>query len=326
VILTVYSSLIICGSISPGLAVSISKTRQQNENDRREAIKLETTLVQVPVTVSDQGGRYIIDLLSGDFELYEDGVKREIAFFRSIEEPFSVVLALDCSGSTKDQLEKIKEGASSFIRSLRPKDKAMIMAFGDSVSILSEMTGDQVVLINAVQSISQEEYSQVYEAVYTAVWEKLENIEGRKAVILFSDGIDTASSEILQEDTLDAVIESEDVVVYCIRYDTRRDVERRLEMRSGPDTAGDRRVKLDRAYRAADEYLFRLAELSGGVVERADELSDVVNAFARISEELRHQYLVGYYPVNTRKGIERRIRVKVNRQGVRVRVRPGILM
>jgi VWFA-related protein len=322
--LVVFLAVVIVGPVYLQSAGNGQMLQQrQGEVDKREVIKLETTLIQVPVTVSDRGGRYIIDLQVKDFEIYEDGVKQDIGFFRSIEEPFSVVLALDCSGSTKDQLEKIKEGAISFIKSLRPGDKAMIMAFDDSVSMLSGMTDDQVILSEAVRRIVPGEYSQVYEAVYTAVWEQLDLVEGRKAMILFSDGIDTASSEINQEDTLDAVVESEDVVVYCIRYDTRKDVEHRLESKVGPDLTGERRLKLDRTYRAADEYLFKLAELSGGVVERVDEFVDVETAFARISEELRHQYLLGYYPINPRKGDERRIRVQVKRQDVRVRVRPG---
>ena len=115
----------------------------------------------------------------------------------------------------------------------------MIVEFNDSVSILIELTGDRSRIMRAIGDIKPGEYTQVYEAVYTAVWERLEQIEGRKAVILFSDGIDTASSEISLEDTLDAIIESEDVIIYPIRYSTREDVERKLEKKFTIQTASN---------------------------------------------------------------------------------------
>jgi Ca-activated chloride channel homolog len=300
--------------------------QQQKGQADQEPIKLSSTLVQVPVIVSDKGGRYITDLSVKDFQLYEDGKVQEITFFGSIEEPFSVALLLDSSGSTVDQLEKIKEAAMAFIESLRPSDRVLIMSFNDSVQIQCELTGDRDRLKRAIRAIRPGEYTQVFEAVYTAVWEKLTKISGRKAVILFTDGIDTASSEIVEEDTLDAVIESEDVIIYPIRYGTRRDVEKRL-LDSGKYPTPQLQAKqeeLNKAYQAADEYLRKLADLSGGLVERADELKDLKVAFSNIASELRQQYLIGYYPSDlTGSDNERKLRVRVNREGAKVRTRPG---
>jgi Ca-activated chloride channel family protein len=300
-----------------------------------EPIKLNTTLVQVPVVVRERGGRYLSDLSRDEFAVFEDGVKQNIELFGTVEEPFSVALLLDSSGSTVSTLEQIKSSAMDFLSNLRPHDRVMVASFNDSVDILCELTNDTGRLAAAVQSIKAGEYTQVYEAVYTAVWERLRDIPGRKAVIVFSDGIDTASSEIALEDTLDAVIESEDIIVYPIRYATREDVERKMEARiRGSSTAGDSaavqtkleqsRRELDRAYRGADEYLQQLADMSGGLVERADKLSDLKPALRRIAEELRHQYLLGYYPTNKQKDDKtRKIAVKVSRQGSVVRARPA---
>jgi Ca-activated chloride channel homolog len=296
-----------------------------------ETIKLKTTLVQVPVTVS-QGARYITDLKQSDFELFEDGVRQNIEFFGSVELPFNVALLLDCSGSTAEQLDQIKAAALAFIDQLRSQDRVMVVAFSDSVQVLSEMTSDRQVLRRAVLSVSAGEFTQVYEAVYTAVWERLNDVDGRKAVILFTDGIDTASSEISEEDTLDAVAESEDVIIYPIRYNTRDDAQRKLELRERkrsldngeePARAIENAVRaLDRAYSRADDYLHDLANLSGGIVERADQLTDLRSAFGRIAEELRHQYLLGYYP-STDAPRDRKISVRVGRAGAKVRARPG---
>lgn len=223
----------------------------------------------------------------------------------------------------------------AFVGNLRPHDRVMIASFNDSVEVLSELTNDTAKLNAAIRSIKSGEFTQVYEAVYTAVWERLRDVQGRKAVIVFSDGVDTASSEISLEDTLDAVIECEDIIVYPVRYATREDVERKMEARfritAASDTAEPANAKLeksrrelDRVYRGADEYLQQLADMSGGIVERADRLGDLKAAFGRIAEELRHQYLLGYYPTNKHKDdTTRRISVRVTRPGVKVRARPA---
>jgi Ca-activated chloride channel family protein len=312
-------------SLSLSLIIPVYGQQKEIQSDQ-EPIKLKSTLVQVPVIVSDKGGRYITDLTVKDFQLYEDGKEQEISFFGSIEAPFSVALLLDSSGSTGEQLETIKEAAIAFIDSLRPLDKVMVISFNDSVQIQCEMTGNRDTLKRAVRAIRPGEFTQVFEAVYTAVWEKLLKLEGRKAVILFTDGIDTASSEIEEEDTLDAVIESEDVIIYPIRYGTRRDVEKKIlsSNRYTSTQLQSKQGELDKAYKSADEYLHKLAEYSGGILERADELGDLGKAFQKIANELRQQYVIGYYPENlTASDNDRKIKIKVKRDSAKVRARPG---
>lgn len=310
----------------------IDKSRSDKSNE--SIIKLAATLVQIPVVVSKSGGRYVTDLSKHDFSIFEDGVRQEIEFFGSIDEPFHVALMIDSSGSTVEQLQNIKDSAMAFIRKLKVNDKVMVISFHDSVQIHCELTDDHSLLERAIRSIRPGEYTQIYEAVYTAVWERLNQVIGRKAVIIFTDGIDTASSEITLADTLDAVVESEDVLIYPIRFNTRPDVERRIRNKmSNPLTIEARildgeRKKLDHLYQEADSYLFDLAMLSGGIVERADNINDLDNAFSKIAEELRHQYLLGYYPSsnqNHSNDVVRKIKVTVSRDGLKVRVRPSYL-
>ena len=294
-------------------------------------LKLDTLLVQVPVTVSDLGGRYVTDLRREDFTIFEDGIKQEIEFFAPVDESLSIALLIDSSGSTAEQLSIIKKSAVAFVDNLRDDDRVIVISFNDSVEIMCELTSNREVIRQAIDNIRSGEFTQVYEAVYTAVWERLRLVEGRKAVIVFSDGIDTASSEISDEDTLDAVVESEDTLVYPIRYNTGPDVKRKLGIgnRIGnlSEPEDERLRKLDQAYRKADEYMHLLATLSGGVVEYADSVNDLRAVFARIATELRRQYLLGYYPVNRQTSKrDRKIFVEVNRKGVRVRARPSYRM
>jgi VWFA-related protein len=320
--------------IGPIFVSGAAEQVEKHKNRDDDPVKLEATLVQVPVVVRGSGGMYITNLKPEEFVIYEDGVRQKIEFFGSVDEPFSVVLALDSSGSTSDRLREIKAAANAFIENLRPHDRVMVLSFNDSVEVHCGLTSDRAVLYEAVEAIKVGEYTQVYEAIYTAVWEELEGVEGRKAVIVFTDGIDTASSEITRDDTLDAVVESEDIIVYPIRYSTRLDVERKLESRRVnaasksealvANVAIDRLRELDRVYRRADEYLYELAESSGGKVERADTIRDLGGAFARITDELRHQYLLGYYTSDDRKPDEmRKIKVEVLRPGAKIRARPG---
>jgi Ca-activated chloride channel family protein len=330
--------MVLTGVVVALLVLPISAQQERGQKpvpQEEEPIKLHTTLVQVPVVVSEHGGRYVSDLTRDDFTIFEDGVKQNIELFGSVEEPFSVALLLDSSGSTESALDQIKSAALAFLNNLRPHDRVMVVSFNDSVEVLCELTNDTNRLHAAVRSIKAGSFTQVYEAVYTAVWERLHDLPGRKAVIVFSDGIDTASSEISAEDTLDAVIESEDIIVYPIRYSTREDVERKMETRmrassssNGPPEVESKleqaRREIDRAYRNADEYLQQLADMSGGIVERADRLGDLKSAFGKIAEELRHQYLLGYYPTNKQRDDRaRKIAVRVSRPGVAVRARPA---
>ncbi len=312
---------------SGSLGLAYDQERKIQEPEREEdVIRLGATLVQVPVTVREPGGRYLIDFRKEDFKLFEDGVEQRIEFFGAVEEPFSVVLLIDSSGSTEARLEIIKASAIAFLDEIREKDRVSIISFNDSVNVLSELTNNRELLKSAILSIKPGEFTQVYEAVYTAVWERLEDVEGKKAVILFSDGIDTASSEILEGDTLDAIVESEDVIVYPIRYNTRTDVIKKLESKWVSLSAEERRTRLegiDNTYKKADEYLNELAKLSGGLLETADQVSDLKPALKRIASELRQQYLIGYYIEDTQsRKKQHRIHVKVSRADALVRTRP----
>jgi VWFA-related protein len=309
---------------------SYQKENVQNKEKDTDIIRLDATLVQVPVTVREIGGKYLIDLKKDDFSLFEDGIEQRIEFFGTVVERFSVVLLIDSSGSTASQLEVIKASANAFLEEIRDQDQVAIISFNDSVKLLSGLTRNKEQLREAIQAIKPGEYTQMYEAVYTAVWEKLEGVEGRKAVIIFSDGIDTGSTEINEEDTLDAIVESEDILVYPIRYNTKRDVVKKLEPKWAVLDEPERQKRiheLDNRYISADAYLNKLARLSGGAVEKADHLNDLRPALIRIANELRQQYLIGYY-VSDSKDMERerKVSVRVERLGAIVRTRPTIMV
>ena len=201
------------------------------EEQQDQAIKLEATLVTVPVIASDRDGRYIPDMSREDFTLYEDDTRQEIVFFATVSEPFHVVLMLDTSASTQDKLGQIRSAATTFVEQLKAADRVKVIAFDDAVRDLSEFTSDRSELRQAIDRTQPGRGTKLYDAVALAL-RALRSIQGRKAVVLFTDGVDRTSDSVRYEDNIEAVEES-GVIVYPIRYDTRAETEAMLRSQGG---------------------------------------------------------------------------------------------
>src|SRR6478672_4190168 len=171
-----------------------SQTTQQptgpEEVDAGDIIKVNTTLVTIPVSVMDRDGRYVPNLRKEDFRLWEDGVEQQVAFFSSVDKPFSVVLMLDTSPSTQFRLEDIQDAAISFVNQLRPDDKVMVVSFNDKIRVLSEFTNDRYRLRDAIRNTGPGNGTRLYDAVDMVINERLNSLSGRKAIVLFTDGVD----------------------------------------------------------------------------------------------------------------------------------------
>lgn len=189
-----------------------------------EILKTETDLVTVPIIATNRDGLYITDLRQEEFKILEDGVPQEVAFFGKVAAPFHVVLMLDTSSSTKDHLRQIQNAAFTFVQQLQPVDRVKIIAFDDKVNDLNEFTSDREVLRTAINSARSGEGTKVYDAVELAM-NTLRKIRGRKAIVLFSDGMDWYSDKATFEGTV-RYLDEEGVVIYPIRYDTRATTER----------------------------------------------------------------------------------------------------
>jgi len=130
------------------------QTQQQTgpeEVDAGDIIKVNTTLVTIPVSVMDRDGRYVPNLRKEDFRLWEDGVEQQVAFFSSVDKPFSVVLMLDTSPSTQFRLEDIQDAAIAFVNQLRADDKVMVVSFNDDINVLCDLTTDRSKLERAIR-------------------------------------------------------------------------------------------------------------------------------------------------------------------------------
>lgn len=196
-----------------------------------ETLKTDTDLVTVPVTATDRGGIYITDLRQEEFNITEDGVQQQIAFFGKVAAPFHVVLMLDTSSSTQDKLKQIQNAANAFVQQLQPADRVKVISFDDSVKDLNEFTNNRSVLSKAIYDTRAGQGTKVYDAVEFAL-NTIRKIRGRKAIVIFTDGMDWHSDTASFDGTL-RWLDEEGVVVYPIRYETRATTERLAREQSG---------------------------------------------------------------------------------------------
>lgn len=357
-------------------AIAQSQSQQKREDD--QAVKLNATLVQVPAVVTERDGRFIADLAQKDFTIFEDGKRQEVSLFATVKQPFNAVLVLDTSNSAQDRLDVIKDMALAFAREIRPEDRLMIITFDNEIRQRTDFTSDYKEIESAVRSAESGFGKLLYEAVTRAL-DELKSVEGRRAVIIFSDGVDMKSIDATADSTIGKA-EEVGAVIYGVRFNTRWwieaearkqkaeqkessvlfDIDGRIPLPpdfGGPDPSGGRRPRievgsgrgpqvtvidggtnrssqmtppdeitknLDKVYEEADKSLNTLASRTGGRVFAAETFDTTRSAFASIAEELRNQYLIGYYPAAERADNKfRKIKVEVSRKGAQVRARQG---
>jgi Mg-chelatase subunit ChlD len=205
-----------------------------NDNQQDvETVKVETNLVTVPVIVSDRGDKYIPDLKQEEFTVYEDGVEQQISFFETVTAPFNVVLMLDTSASTQEKLSQIQQAAIAFTEQLQKADRVKVISFDDRVRDLCDFTSDRAVIQWAIRDTRPGQGTKLYDAMRTSL-NALNHIKGRKAIVIFTDGVDSYSDRETYDKNV-RMIEEAGIIVYPIRYDTREEVERlvRQQQQSG---------------------------------------------------------------------------------------------
>lgn len=188
-----------------------------------ETLKTDTNLVTVPVIATSINGLYITDLRQDEFKISEDGVPHEIAFFGKVAAPFHVVLLLDTSASTQEKLREIQRASYAFVQQLQAADRVKMISFDDQVRELTEFTSNRETLKDAINSLRPGQGTKVYDAFAVAL-DSIRRIKGRKAIVIFTDGVDWHSDYATFDGTL-RNLDEEGVIVYPIRYDTRAATE-----------------------------------------------------------------------------------------------------
>jgi VWFA-related protein len=288
-----------------------------------DVIRVKTTLVNSPVLVIGRDGKFVPNLRREDFQVFENGVKQEISYFAPVDNPFTVALVIDTSRSVVFNLSDIQNAALAFVDQMRPRDRAVVVSFSDDFNVITEATSDRETLRSAIASVRPGGGSRVYEAIDSLI-EEMNRLEGRTALILFSDGVDNDSQKSTIESTLKKA-ERSDTLIYPVQFSTYDRMKSRAPAKTNLPTEGTGFSEQD--YRRAGAYLRRLAEATSTGVYPASEISDLDRAIASIVDELHNEYSIGYYPGNTgQAGEQRRVEVRVNRPQLVVRARTGYVV
>lgn len=291
---------------------------QPQEVDENAVVRVSTSLITVPAVVMDRNGRYIGNLRKEDFRVYEDNVEQKLTYFAPIEKPFTVALMLDVSGSTQTQLAQIREAANTFVSRLRLNDRLMAITFDGQVHVLTEAQNVSVIRRGKLHIPEITDGTVLYDAVQL-VLKRMEQIPGRKAIVLMTDGVDQ-NSRVAMKDTLEGIAE-QDVSIYTVQYNTLPQLPERLSRIRDEKARRKVRERLMKGYAVSEPYLRTLAEKTGGRFYRADDLRDVAPAFQAITTELGVQYSLGYYSNSPTTGPDRQIRVRVRIPNLVVRTR-----
>lgn len=274
--------------------VAGSTRETQDELGEGEVLRISSNLVSVPVSVTNNNGQYVTDLQRQDFRVFEDGKEQGIVHFSNVDQPFSVVLLIDTSGSTAPFIDQIKGAAKAFVEQLRPADTVRPIYFHGEIKPLAESgINDAKVFSAAIDQIKPGPVNmgtRMYDAVAFGL-SALRPVAGRKAVVLITDGENTWGKATMKGTLREA--EESDTVVYTVQY-------------------GDLEPQ---------KYLQQLAEKTGGKYFHLPNLGVIRNSFVEVAQELRRQYVLGYRPTAPSRGGARKIKVKVNRERVRVRAR-----
>jgi len=278
--------------------------RQADEHtaDRDAIIKVDTDMVLLDVTVIDQNNTPVMNLKKEDFSVYEDKVKQTVESVSREEVPVSFGMVIDTSGSMKPKLQTVSDAAVLLVKQMRLEDEAFVASFKAESELAQDFTSDRRELEDAIGKLYTSGGTALLDAIIaTADYAQEKGKQRRKALVIFSDGLEKNSS-VKEKEVMEAIKENE-VQVYLVGF---IDVEMEENRPFGKSPA-----------KKAKELLSGIADDSGGRAYFPKDIGEIPAIAAQISKDLRTQYVVSYYPANDKRdGAFRTIQVSVNSQGV----------
>lgn len=262
-----------------------------------------TQVVPVYATVVDSQGRLVPDLAQEDFAILDNGKPQTLTQFSSDTLPITVVVMLDTSASMTMNLDLLKKSSEQFLIRLLPEDRGRVGAFNDKIQFASDFTNDRDTLIGALNDLQFGNPTRLYDAVDASL-DELQGIEGRRVVLVFTDGDDTDSRVGVGKVTERA--RNDDVMIYAIGLQSEMNFDGR-RIRTRPDRG-----------------LKRLAEETGGGFFELDKASELGATFTRVAQELHSQYLLGFSPANL-DGKVHKLETTTKKPGLTVRARRSYL-
>jgi Ca-activated chloride channel homolog len=344
----------IVGSIFPATAQQ-QQDKEVQKQQQTATIRVDTDLVSIDVSVMDRlGNRGGAGLRAEDFVVFEDGVRQKVTNFSTTDLPFNLVLLIDTSGSTRDQLLMIRQAARRFLDELRAQDRIAVIQFNKQVELIQDLTSNRSTIELALGMLKAGGGTSLYDALQLTIDEVLNKVDGRKAMIVLSDGVDSYGLSTF--DQIMPMLEKGGASLYFLELDTEQFTEAGMmrncndrnhfefslkqlkkyykEYLEGGKEADYEdhcsltpleRMQINRKlYQTARREIRDMARNTGGRVYPVKELQQLDPAYTQIAAELRTQYSLGYYPSNEKHdGKWRALRVEVKRSGLIAHTRPG---
>jgi VWFA-related protein len=298
-------------------------TEVKPELPDKNAIRIETRLVNLNVKAMDRAGQPLTSLKLEDFNVYEDGVRQEVAHFKPVNAPVNLILLLDLSGSTKKKRKAMKEAAVKFVEALPAQDKVAVVAFTRRYRALTDFTTDKERMKSVLEEINGFSGGTAF---YDSMWKALDQLnqlgDARKAIVVLTDGEDESIEDgEATEHSFDQLLErssEEDVTIYPIYFSASNHYDKVGILFGSGNLIGNQKSKIARA------QLGDLAEQTGGEVFNAQREEDLEDAYKRVAAELHTLYSLAYSPDTLKHNGEfRKISVKLNRDGALARTRRG---
>ena len=307
-------------------------SNEKPDNDGLFRLEVDVDLVVLNVTVVNQNGENVTSLNQEDFAVYEDGIRQDISTFFPVEAPFKLVLLVDTSISTRNNLTLIKDAARNFTKELRPNDQISVTETHFFTQEVQKFTNNRKLLRKAIKRLSTYPYggSRVYDGIAMALKSLQRTGSGRKSIVVLSDGMENSSGVSFEQ--LRMLLAQDDAVFYPITILNKDRQKKILEryIRENQEKKEDPYVEnarlslsvLEEVYQIQTERLNQLSEDTGGKMFVVADLSDLTGEYSKVAHELRHTFSLAYYSNNLgNDGGLRQVRVEVKDPKLQVRTR-----
>jgi Ca-activated chloride channel family protein len=283
--------------LAAGLAMAVAPAVLAAQ--QQPTFKTGAQIVPMYITVLDSAKRLVPDLQESDFEIFDNNQPAKIILFQNEPEPFSVVVMLDTSGSMTGSIDLLRDAAEQFLIRLLPEDRGMVGAFNDKIQFpIRDFTANRDELISALKDVDFGYPTRLFDAIEASL-DELQRIKGRRVVLVFTDGDDTAS-KVGMGDVLDRA-RTDEAMIYSIGLESVY-FNGQSQVRTRPDRG-----------------LKRLSDETGGGYFELKKTDDLGPTFTRVAQELHSQYLLGFSPATD--GKQHKVEVRLKKPGLTARAR-----
>jgi VWFA-related protein len=300
-----------------------------------DPVRVDSTIVRLNVGVVDQRGRQITTLDKSNFSVFEDGVKQEVSRFETTNAPFSVVMMLDMSGSTRSFRQNIQMSAARFLDALGPEDRIAVIEFYSKVNLLNDFTTNRMTAAHSISVANGSGDTNLYKGLQLALQKLAGEGNRRKAIVVLTDGVDTVMRD---EDRQKLTGIDDSRVPSALRPEASEALNRILNRADAlgvtiyplalptgdPARLADPTPRQIAMFKAARSRLQIIADRTGGTLNAINRLDEMAKLYAAVAADLRTLYTIEYQPANEKRdGKWRQIKIEVDSPDLISRTRQG---